>query len=269
MLRLEYNGAPAAADDEGPGFGLGDLFALKRPKNVVSGTVHLVRNVLTGVAVGVTSLVVAPALGAREDGARGFASGLAKGVAMCVIMPVAGALTGVGQFCRGIGNTPTAVSAKSRGMQWDRETARWCAPSAAFATAAISPARRELARSFVHSAPRPRAAPAPPIAYRRVYYNLKEEADKVLSVDEQSLLGKSAGPRGAGRRAGAGDKVVADTTFYDTLGARAPRPPARPTTAAALRDARAAPRGVRAAAHAGEDLHPAMRSTRGEETRTQ
>ncbi|KAG8459179.1 hypothetical protein KFE25_005690 [Diacronema lutheri] len=176
MLRLEYNGAPAAADDEGPGFGLGDLFALKRPKNVVSGTVHLVRNVLTGVAVGVTSLVVAPALGAREDGARGFASGLAKGVAMCVIMPVAGALTGVGQFCRGIGNTPTAVSAKSRGMQWDRETARW------------------------------------------VYYNLKEEADKVLSVDEQSLLGKSAGPRGAGRRAGAGDKVVADTTFYDTLG---------------------------------------------------
>lgn len=178
-LALKYSG-PA---EDGPGFDFGDLFALKRPKNAVSGTVHLVRNVLTGVVVGVGSLIVVPAMGAREDGPRGFATGVAKGLAMCVVMPVAGAVAGVGQFFRGVGNTPKAVSAKSRGMQWDSESAEW------------------------------------------VYYNLKEEADKVLSVDEKALLGKGAAAGGAGGRgARAGEKVVADMAFYDTLGAHAARP---------------------------------------------
>ncbi|KAJ1639099.1 hypothetical protein T492DRAFT_857194 [Pavlovales sp. CCMP2436] len=126
-LQLTYNGAPAEGDpvaDE-QRFELGELFALKRPKNAVSGTVHLVRNVLTGVVVGVSSLVVAPIMGAQEDGARGFVTGLGKGIAMLVVMPVAGALAGVAQFGRGIVETPKAVTAKSKGMQWDRDAANW------------------------------------------------------------------------------------------------------------------------------------------------
>ena len=82
ILRIKYAGppgAPAVPEDSEGGFDLGDLFALKRPKNVLSGAGHLVRNVLTGVAVGVGSLFVAPAMGAREDGVRGFVTGMGKG----------------------------------------------------------------------------------------------------------------------------------------------------------------------------------------------
>lgn len=177
-MLLDYHGPPVA-DADGPELGgLGDLFALKSPKDAMSGTIHLVRNVLTGVVVGVSSLVVAPAIGAKEDGARGFATGVVKGIGMCVFMPIVGAATGVGQFCRGIGNTPKAVTAKQRGMQWDREQAEW------------------------------------------IYYNLKEEADKVLSVDEKALLGKAGSAPGAGRHGSLnGEKVVADMAFYDILGA--------------------------------------------------
>lgn len=83
MLQIEYHGplvAPVVPEDSDPSFGLSDLFALKRPKNVLSGAGHLVHNVLTGVALGVGSLFMAPAMGAREDGVRGFVTGVGKGV---------------------------------------------------------------------------------------------------------------------------------------------------------------------------------------------
>lgn len=81
LPQITYTGAPAAEDaaDDEPSLDLGQLFALKSPKNAVAGTGQCVRNVLTGVAVGVGSLVAAPIMGAKMEGAKGFAKGLGAG----------------------------------------------------------------------------------------------------------------------------------------------------------------------------------------------
>jgi hypothetical protein len=80
VLQIEYNGSAAGTEEkEAESLDFGGIFALKNPKNVLSGTGHLIRNVLTGVTVGVGSLVAFPAWGAKEDGVRGFVTGLGKG----------------------------------------------------------------------------------------------------------------------------------------------------------------------------------------------
>lgn len=49
---------------------------------------------------GVTALVAAPVLGAREEGCLGFLKGLGAGLASVVMLPVAGAAVGVVQIGR-------------------------------------------------------------------------------------------------------------------------------------------------------------------------
>jgi hypothetical protein len=74
-------------DDDGPG--LGDLFGYsEKPRHVGQGAWRLVKSVGTGVCAGAATLVTAPVVGARENGAKGFATGLGLGLVGAVVLPI-------------------------------------------------------------------------------------------------------------------------------------------------------------------------------------
>ena len=82
-------GAPAEEPvDFSPDF---ELFSTRRPRNLLAGTSSGLKSLVKGVFGGVSSLVVAPVLGAQSNGFPGFCQGLAQGVMGVVALPVAGA----------------------------------------------------------------------------------------------------------------------------------------------------------------------------------
>lgn len=102
---------PGADDDDDDYYdtsplGQVNIFALKKPKNVISGTGDCMRNVLTGVAMGVGALVVAPVVGAKEEGVKGFFTGVAKGAGA----PLRAGRSAQGARVRGSQNPPTVPS---------------------------------------------------------------------------------------------------------------------------------------------------------------
>ena len=64
------------------------------PKHLGAGVQDALGSVLGGFAAGAATIVAAPALGAREGGAAGFAKGLGFGVLGAVALPVAGVASG-------------------------------------------------------------------------------------------------------------------------------------------------------------------------------
>ena len=71
---------------------------------------------------GVTTLVAAPVMGAREGGAEGFAKGLGIGIIGAIVLPVTGAVVGIKETVHGAMNTPDAVKAHGEDKEWDKET---------------------------------------------------------------------------------------------------------------------------------------------------
>ena len=106
---------------------LDGVFSTRKPKDLGAGLSSGLQSAAKSVALGAGALLAAPAIGAREDGARGFVKGLGLGIASAVVLPVVGASVGVAQIARGAANTPSAMAARARGERFDRTTREWVA----------------------------------------------------------------------------------------------------------------------------------------------
>ncbi|KAJ8603224.1 hypothetical protein CTAYLR_003850 [Chrysophaeum taylorii] len=94
-------------------------------KHAGHGAYRLLKNTTIGFVGGVGTLIAAPIIGARENGAKGFAQGLVNGVVGGIALPVIGVATGVKEFCEGVAATPAAVEASSAGKEWDEKESKW------------------------------------------------------------------------------------------------------------------------------------------------
>lgn len=74
-----------------------DLFSTRRPKDFRAGVSSGLKSFGKGILTGVTGLVAAPIIGAKEEGFKGAAKGMMAGVAGAVILPVAGLGVGTAQ----------------------------------------------------------------------------------------------------------------------------------------------------------------------------
>lgn len=72
--------------------------------------------------------MAAPAIGAHQEGFKGFAKGAAAGIAGAVLLPVTGVAVGTAQLVRGAVNTPDAIKQAKEGRVWDEEGRRWIEP---------------------------------------------------------------------------------------------------------------------------------------------
>lgn len=102
-----------------------ELFSTRRPRNLLAGTSSGLKSFVKGVFGGVSSLLVAPVLGAQKDGFSGFCTGLAQGVVGAVALPVAGAAVATLQVSRGLINSAEAMVESANGKDWDQETRVW------------------------------------------------------------------------------------------------------------------------------------------------
>mmetsp|Transcript_42243 Transcript_42243/g.105222 ORF Transcript_42243/g.105222 Transcript_42243/m.105222 type:complete len:603 (-) Transcript_42243:344-2152(-) len=114
--------APAPAPPEDAGF---ELFSTRRPRDVFAGASSGLKSLTKGLFGGVSSLIVAPVLGAQQNGLPGFCQGLAQGLMGALALPVAGVAVATLQVGRGIINTPEAFFEQVNGKDWDNETRSW------------------------------------------------------------------------------------------------------------------------------------------------
>ena len=120
-------------DDDDGTMDSGSIFYLKRPKDVAEGVGQGVGNILKGALGGAALLVSAPIKGAYDGGHRegswgalkGFGMGLGLGVLGGITMMVGGTVAGCYQIGRGIANTPSSITARSEGKDWDDEKREW------------------------------------------------------------------------------------------------------------------------------------------------
>lgn len=96
-----------------------------KPKDTAAGLKSGIATAAAGVASGFVGLFAAPIVGAKQDGASGFAKGLATGIAGAVVLPVAGVVGGAVQVGRGIANQSEAIREKKAGKIWNKETHEW------------------------------------------------------------------------------------------------------------------------------------------------
>ncbi|KAH8071446.1 hypothetical protein JL721_4425 [Aureococcus anophagefferens] len=94
-------------------------------KHLGAGLATGFKSMVGGVAAGAAALVAAPAIGAKENGATGFAAGLGMGVFGAIALPVMGVASAVGSIGGGLLNTPEAMVAASQGKEWDPTTSTW------------------------------------------------------------------------------------------------------------------------------------------------
>mmetsp|Transcript_43378 Transcript_43378/g.135896 ORF Transcript_43378/g.135896 Transcript_43378/m.135896 type:complete len:623 (+) Transcript_43378:526-2394(+) len=92
------------------------------PRHLGDGLFRGAGHIVQGVAAGAAMLVAAPVVGAREEGAMGFAKGLGIGLVAAVGMPLVSTAVAVKEVAQGAMNTPAAVSARSTGKEWDDRT---------------------------------------------------------------------------------------------------------------------------------------------------
>lgn len=167
-----------------------DMTALNLKQS--SGTKHLgagigqaVKSVVAGVGAGAATLIAAPAIGAKEGGATGFAKGLGIGVLGAVALPIAGVFSGVGSLASGAMNTPAAMKASAEGKEWDPVSQTWILYT-------LDGDKKRM---------------------------LSEEAEAEL---KKYIHDRDAAQQGADQQAGeeeeAEEKVVKDTGLYDSLG---------------------------------------------------
>eukprot|EP00039_Didymoeca_costata_P028442 m.21076 g.21076 ORF g.21076 m.21076 type:complete len:532 (-) comp7024_c1_seq1:209-1804(-) len=101
------------------------LFSLKKPKDARAGASSALKSLGKGIAAGAATLVAAPIIGAKEQGAVGFVKGLGAGVVGAVTLPIAGAGVAAVQLTRGIANTPESFQQRKKGKFWDQKVRKW------------------------------------------------------------------------------------------------------------------------------------------------
>lgn len=112
----------AAAEGEGEPE-MPNVFGYDRPPmHVAEGAWRGLKSIGTGVVAGAATLVAAPYMGAKEEGAKGFAKGLGLGIVGGIVLPVTGVVVGISETVKGAVNTPTHVKAKMDDKEWDSET---------------------------------------------------------------------------------------------------------------------------------------------------
>ena len=102
-----------------------NLFSNNKPKDLISGTSSGIKNITKGILAGITSIIVLPIFGAKDDGVKGFFKGLGVGLCGGILLPLAGITTGGVQILRGIYNTPEAINSKIDGKIWDKRKKQW------------------------------------------------------------------------------------------------------------------------------------------------
>jgi len=114
-------------DAEDPTSGAIDRFMNStRPRDMFDGIGSGLKATGAGIAAGAGALILAPAVGAKEDGVSGFFSGLAKGAVAAAGFTVAGVVAGSAQVVRGVMNTPEALQHLQSGKKrWDAEIGAW------------------------------------------------------------------------------------------------------------------------------------------------
>jgi hypothetical protein len=73
----QRNGSAGDTPEQAPS--LSDVFSLRKPKDLRAGLASGGKSILKGVGAGIAGLFVAPAVGALEEGALGFAKGVGAG----------------------------------------------------------------------------------------------------------------------------------------------------------------------------------------------
>jgi len=178
-------GGAAAAEDEGGEF---NVFSYKEPpRHVGEGAWRGIKSIGTGVLAGATTLVAAPVMGAREEGAKGFAKGLGVGLLGAIVLPVTGAAVGIKETVHGAINTPEAVKAHSEDKEWDADTKTYIDYNLVAESDAVLSVDIEAR-----------------------FKNLNIEGGEAADGGS-GVAGGGAGGSGAG-------KSVKDTEFYDLLG---------------------------------------------------
>ena len=119
------NAADAPADQDGELGADFELFSTRKPKDLKAGASSGIKSLCKGIFGGVSSLVVAPVLGAQQNGFSGFCQGLAQGLMGAVALPVAGAAVASLQVGRGLINSAEAIAESSGGKDWDQEKREW------------------------------------------------------------------------------------------------------------------------------------------------
>ena len=104
---------------------LSELFCLQRPRDAFDGAVSGAKAVSTGVAMGLTSMVLTPFWGASREGVLGLTKGLGTGVAGAAVSVLTGAMVGTAQVTRGVLNTAECVAETVRGKVYDRDEGIW------------------------------------------------------------------------------------------------------------------------------------------------
>eukprot|EP00884_Botryococcus_braunii_P015416 jgi/Botrbrau1/2558/Bobra.0079s0044.1 len=123
MVDASRGSSSSADSPQGPG--IHEIFSLRKPKDLKAGLASGGKSILKGVAGGLATLIAAPALGAYEQGALGFAKGVGAGIAGAALLPVIGVTVGVAQAVRGGLNTPEAILESRRGKFWDQDRREW------------------------------------------------------------------------------------------------------------------------------------------------
>ena len=83
----------------------------RQPRHVAEGAVNLAKSVITGVGMGVLSLLAMPVAGFRQGGISGLVAGSLAGMLYGAVFALIGLSNGAYQMARGAMETPNAVRA--------------------------------------------------------------------------------------------------------------------------------------------------------------
>lgn len=129
---------PPAHSAAPPAESIGDFFAQRNPKHAGQGLFDALRNVATGIGLGLASLTASSYTGAVEEGLAGFAKGVGVGAVALGGLSAYGVFAGGRQAWRGLSNTPAAVTEASRGESlWDSDEQAWTRVDLAASFAAL------------------------------------------------------------------------------------------------------------------------------------
>ena len=95
------------------------------PKHFGQAALRAAGSTVGGVIAGAGTLVAAPIIGAKQEGAKGLVKGLGVGVGAVLFLPVAGVVSGVSDLVRGAAATPGAMKGNVEGKEYDAVSKKW------------------------------------------------------------------------------------------------------------------------------------------------
>ena len=101
------------------------IFSDKKPRDLINGTYHGIKNITIGFSLGVVSFVSLPIYFTVTEGLTGFVKGTTIGFFSGIGFPIVGMTYGMSQFLKGIYNTPNAVTSYYNGKTWDKDDRKW------------------------------------------------------------------------------------------------------------------------------------------------